>query len=152
MAYLRNKEVTKFLNFTNVVSQEDIPKYSRDYVFDDEYILASYQTSRDYGIFTDSKVVLFDNSYTFGTAKQVFVVPYEKFTGVAIIFKFSGAELNCLLDGGNQLRLKFLRMSNIDKLRLRLLYSHIIRMVNKQKPDNNIMQQLINNDIKFKEN
>ena len=151
MAYLRNKEITKFFNFNHIIPKEKLPKYTTDYIFEDEKILVSYETSRDYGIFTDSKIVLFDNSYTFGTAKQVFVIPYLSLTAISIVFKIKGGEISCILDGGHQLRLKFANMNNLDKLRLRLLYSIIIRVVNKQKPDEKIIKQLMENDIKFEE-
>ena len=149
MAYLKNKEIAKFFNFTNVVSKSDLPKYTTDYVFDDERILVGYKTRNDYGIFTDSKIVLFDNSYTMGMAKQVFVIPYTSLTAVAVVFKLTGAEILCMLDGGNQLRLKFAHMDNHDKLRLRLLYTVIIRVVNGQKVDEKVVKKLIENDITF---
>jgi len=149
MAYLKNKEVTKFFNFTRVIPLGSLPKYTTDYVFDDERILVSYKTRNDYGIFTDSKIVLFDNSYTWGTAKQVFVIPYNSIRAIAVVFKPSGGEILSMLDGGNQLRLKFVNMTDIDKLRLRLLYTSIIAVVNNKKVDEKIVRKLIENDISF---
>jgi len=149
MAYLKNKEITKFFNFTKVVPVNDLPKYTTDYAFDDERILVSYKTRNDYGVFTDSKIILFDNSYTWGTSKQVFVIPYASIRAVAVIFKPSGGEILSMLEGGNQLRLKFVNMSNVDKLRLRLLYTTITRVVNNKKLDEKIIQKLIDDDISF---
>jgi len=149
MAYLKNKEITKFFNFTKVVANDNIPKYTKDYIFDDERILVSYKTRNDYGIFTDSKIILFDNSYTWGTAKQAFVIPYTSIRAIAVVFKSSGGEILSMLDGGNQLRLKFVHMSGEDKLRLRLLYTVITRVINNRKSDEKLIKKLIEDDMSF---
>ena len=61
MAYVRYKEVTKHFNFLRVISKDNLPLYIKHYVKDDEIILSTYETSRDHGIFTDKKIILFDN-------------------------------------------------------------------------------------------
>lgn len=149
MAYIKYKEVTKYFNFTKAVSYTELPKYTTDYVFDDERILVGYKTVRDYGIFTDSKIVLFDNAAAFGMMKQVFVIPYKSVSSISVIFKPSGGEITCMLDSGYPLRLKFVNMNNEDKLRLRLLYSCIIKVINNQVLDKNVVRKLMENDISF---
>ena len=146
MAYIKYKELTKYFNFTKALSAEDLPKYTGDYVFKDERVLVGYKTRRDYGVFTDKKIVLFDNSVLF---KQVYVIPYDSISTMSVIFKKSGGEITGMLDSGYPLRLKFVDMTGEDKLRLRLLYSCMIKSINKQPLDKDLVERLTNDEVKF---
>ena len=150
MAYIKYKEVTKYFNFSNVIDISEIPGYIKDYVYDDETLLVAYKTSRDHGIFTDKKIVLFDNTSSFGISKHIITIPYKSISSISVVFKPMGGELTCMLDSGYPLRLKFVSMDGKDKVRLRLLYSCINRIINNQKLDINIITKLIKNDINFK--
>ena len=149
MAYIKYKEVTKYFNFSDVIDVSKLPAYVSDYVYDEEIILAGYHTSRDHGIFTDKKIVLFDNTSTFGISKQVFTIPYKSISSIAVVYKPSGGELTCMLDSGYPLRLKFIKMDGKDKVRLRFLYSCICRIINSQPLHPTTVNRLINNDINF---
>ena len=56
MAYIKYKEITKYFYFSKYLEKSKLPKYVKDYVFDDECILTAYKTSTDHGIFTDKKI------------------------------------------------------------------------------------------------
>ena len=71
MAYIKYKEITKYFNFSRAVDKKNLPKYIKDYVFDDEKILAAYKTLTDHGVFSDKKVVLFDS---FGFKRQIYII------------------------------------------------------------------------------
>ena len=58
MAYIKYKEITKYFNFSKIVDNSLLPKYTMDYVFENEKVLAAYKTRRDYGVFTDKKIIL----------------------------------------------------------------------------------------------
>lgn len=147
MAYIRYKEVTKHFNFSRVISREKLPAYTKQYVLDDENILACYETSRDHGIFTDNKIVLFDNVSLLGKYKQIYTIPYKSISVFAITFGNSDAELNLSLDCGFPLNLKFVNMKAEDKIRLRVLYTCINRIINNQKPRKEDIERLLNDDF-----
>ena len=146
MAYIKYKEITKYFNFSRALDKKELPKYIKDYVFDDEKILAAYKTLTDHGVFSDKKVVLFDS---FGFKRQIYMIPYKSVSTCSIIFSHSGAELLLYLDCGYPVRLKFVNMSDVDKLRVRVLYSTIIRIVNNQKLDLNDVDRLIEDKFSF---
>lgn len=150
MAYIRYKEVTRNFNFTKALDLESIPTYVKDYVYDDEALLAIYKVGKDHGVITDKKIVLFDNSQSFGTRKEMTTIPYSAITAHSVIFHSSSAEIYLLLKTGNPLLLKFSNMDNIDKLRLRLLYNAMSAIICGQKIPNNVLKRLINNDFAFK--
>lgn len=149
MAYIKYKEVTKYFNFSKNMNISDLPKYVKDYVFDDEMILAGFKTSRDHGVFTDRKIILFDNYSFMGLRKQIYIIPYKSLSTLSIIFMPARAEISLFLDSGYPLRLKFINLKAIDKLRLRLLYSCISCYVNKQTPDKDDIKRLLSNDLSF---
>lgn len=150
MAYLKYKEVTKYFYFSQIVSYKDLPKYVTDYIYEDEIILCGYKTARDYGVFTTKKIVLFDNTSTLGMSKQIYTIPYKTISALSVIYKQRGAELSLFLDSGYPVRIKFINMTNIDKKRVRLIYSMVSKVVNDQKITNEEIKVIQENDINFK--
>ena len=53
------------------------------------------------------------------------------------------------MDSGYPIRLKFIDMKDIDKYRLRLLYSTMIKIINNQKVTNEEIETLVTDDISF---
>ncbi len=151
MAYIKYKEITKYFNFSKVLDKELLPKYVKDYIFDDEHILAAYKTLSDHGVFTTKKIVLFDNYSLFGRRKQIYTIPYKTVSTCSVIFYPRSAELSLFLDSGYPVRIKFINMKDVDKLRLRLIYSVIIKIIDNQKPSEAEIMRLVTDDIKFKE-
>jgi len=151
MAYIKYKEVTKYFNFSKNMNINELPKYVKDYVFDNETILAGYKTSRDHGIFTNKKIILFDNYSFMGLRKQIYIIPYKSISTLSIIFMPTRAEISLFLDSGYPLRLKFINLKGIDKLRLRLLYSCISCYVNNQLPNSKDLERLVSNNLSFNE-
>ena len=70
MAYLKYKELTKYFNFFEELDMDKLPEYVTDYIFPHEKIIGAYRTSRDKGIFTDRKMLLFDVT-PFSRTKQI---------------------------------------------------------------------------------
>ncbi len=150
MAYIKYKEITKYFNFSSYIPKENLPKYVTDYVFDDEKILASYKTRTDHGIFTTKKIVLFDNYSLLGIKKQIYVIPYESISTCSVIFHPRSAELSYFLDSGYPVRLKFVNMKDIDKKRLSILYSTILKIITKVHIPEEDIEELYENKISFK--
>ncbi len=138
MAYMKYKEVTKYFYFSKEVSKEGLPNYVKEHLENDETVLIAYKTNRDYGIFTDKKIVLFDKGSTFGIFKQTHTIPYKTISTISITFKPNGAELSLFLNSGYPLRLKFVNMKNpspgepnIYKESLKKTYLYITKKINK---------------------
>ncbi|HOP65682.1 MAG TPA: PH domain-containing protein [Bacilli bacterium] len=148
MAYVKYKEITKYFYFSRYVEKANLPKYINDYVFEDEVILASYKTLRDHGVFTDKKIVLFDTKMSLKNTKEVFTIPYLIISSASIVFKPSGAEMSFLVSG-YPLRLKFIKMNDADKARLRVLYNVIERVITKQQLKKEDINRLIENKFNF---
>ncbi len=150
MAYIRYKEVTKHFNFTKALDLSEIPSYAKDYVYDDETLLAVYKVGKDHGLITDKKMVLFDNSLSFGGRKEVTTIPYHAVSAHSIIFRSTAAEIYLLLETGNPLLLKFVSMRDADKVRLRLLYNAMSARICNQEIPKSIVKRLTLNDFEFK--
>ena len=132
MAYIKYKEITKYFNFSKKIDSNVLPKYVKDYIYDDEEILVSYKTSRDHGIFTNKKILLFDNTTVFGIKKEITIVPYDSITSCSVIFRMNSCELSFVV-GGYPMRIKFINMTAAAKSRLRILYTYITKVMNNYK-------------------
>ncbi len=143
MGYIKYRAVTKPFNFSKVIESKELPAYVKQYIRE-EQILSAYKTSRDHGIFTDKKIVLFDN---YAKRKQIYTIPYKSISTLSVIFDENSAELSLFLNSGYPVRLKFIEMTGVDKLRLRIIYTCINRLVNDQEPIKMDMERLLTNDI-----
>lgn len=150
MAYIKYKEITKYFNFSKIVDISLLPKYTTDYIFEDEKILAAYKTHRDYGVFTDKKIVLFDNTSLTISRKQVYIIPYQSISSCSVIFKSSSGEMSLFMNSGYPVRLKFINMSSEAKYKLRVLYSHVSRYVIGQRVTAEEVKKIQENDFNFK--
>lgn len=150
MAYIRYKAVTKDFNFTKSLDLNNIPSYGKDYIYDDEKALAVYQIGKDIGIITDKKIILFDNSTSFGARKEITTIPYHVITAHSIIFHASSIEIYLLLETGNPLLLKFKDLKDADKYKIRLLYNAMSAIISGQKIPTEIEKKLLNSDFSFK--
>lgn len=150
MFYVKYKEITRNFNFSNSINISDLPGYIKHYVLEDEQILAAYKTSRDHGVFTDKKIVLFDSYSKFGNRKQMYTIPYKSVSTVSVIFESTTAELHLFLDCGYPVKLKFINVEPDDKIRLRILYTCINRIISNQEPNKKDIKRLITDDIHFK--
>lgn len=147
MFYVKYKEITRNFNFSNVLKISELPGYIKHYVLDDEQILTAYKTSRDHGVFTDKKIVLFDSYSRFGMRKQMYTIPYKSISTISVIFESTTAELHLFLDCGYPVKLKFVNVEPRDKVRLRILYTCISRVISNQEPDKKDVKRLINDEI-----
>ncbi len=150
MFYVKYKEITKKFNFSKVINKSELPGYIKHYVLDDEKILVAYKTSRDHGIFTDKKIILFDSVSKIKIKKQMYTIPYKSISTISIIFEENNALLNLLLDCGYPIKLKFINVEPDDKVRLRILYTCINRIISNQEPAKQDIKKLMNDDIHFK--
>lgn len=150
MLYVKYKEITREFNFSKVINKLDLPGYIKHYIFEDEIILTAYKTSRDHGVFTDSKIVLFDNYSKFGIRKQIYTIPYNSISTIAVTFEGKRAELYLFLNSGLPLRLNFVNVKPEDKVRLRVLYTYINRIISGKNPLKEDIKRLVNNDFDFK--
>lgn len=147
MAYIKYKEITKYFNFSKVLDKTKLPWYVYDYVFEEEKILAAYKTSTDHGVFTTHKIVLYDNYSLFGAKKHIYTIPYKTISTASIIFYPGRAEISLYLDSGYPVRLKFVNLVSLDKKRLRLLYTVMIKYITNQKVTNEEINRLVKDDI-----
>ena len=141
--------MTKVYKFARTKDIKYLPQYVLDYVFEDEKILIVYTTTRNHGVFTDKKFILFDNNMSLGQRREIITIPYDKMTALSIIYYTNHVELKMFLNNSGEIILKFLRTIPTDKMRLRYLYAYISRVINNQKVNKEDLEKLINNDFKI---
>ena len=128
MAFIKFKELTQYFNFFKEVEPENIPSYIRDYITIDEWIFAIYKTYRDHGVFTNKKIILFDQRGT-GSVKEITIIPYKSISSSSIKFRKTSADIYMNLNSGYPLRLRFIKLTPEDKMKLRILYTNVKKEV-----------------------
>lgn len=124
MAFIKFKELTQYFNFFKEVEDENVPSYIRDYITSDESVFAVYKTYRDHGVFTNKKIILFDQRGT-GSVKEITSVPYKSISSSSIKFKKTSVDIFMNLNSGYPLHLKFVKLAPEDKMKLRILYNNM---------------------------
>ena len=127
MAYIKFKELSKYFDFSKEVSIEDLPEYAKEYVLDKEKILLSYKNNKDYAVFTDKKMILFDRDPVALYYKKIHIVPYTSISTSAINFKPGKVELLISLDSGYQMHLNFINMNHDKKENIKYVYKMIMK-------------------------
>ncbi len=150
MFYVKYKELTRDFNFSEYLKKSDLPGYINHYILEDEQILSAYKTERDHGVFTDKKIVLFDNYSKQKIKKQIITIFYSSISTISVTFEIDRAEINILLDSGYPIHLNFIDVKPEDKVRLRLLYTCISRVVSGRTPLKKDVERLWNDEVNFK--
>ena len=128
MAYIKFKELTKYFDLKTEVKEEDLPLYTKEYIEDNEKIILSYKNSKDYAVFTDKKVVLFDRDTLAVYYKKIHIIPYSSISTSAINFKPGKVELLFSLDSGYQVHLNFINMNHDKKENIKIVYKNIMKV------------------------
>ena len=122
MAYIKFKELTKYFDFKEEIATDKLPDYAREYVSSKETILGSYKNSKDYAVFTDKKMILFDRDTLAVYYKKIHIFPYTSISSSAINFKPGKVELLFSFDSGYQLHINFIEMNHNKKEKLKSIY------------------------------
>ncbi len=126
MAYMKYKELTKYFDFRQELTIEELPDYTKEYVNSDEKILLAYKTGRDHAVFTDKTMILFDRDLV-GSYKKIHIIPYLSVSTSAICFKSGKAEILISLDSGYQMHINFVNMNHDKKENLKVVYKTMMK-------------------------
>ena len=122
MAYIKFKELSKYFDFKEEIAIDKLPDYAMEYVSSKETILGSYKNSKDYAVFTDKKMILFDRDTLAVYYKKIHIFPYSSISSSAINFKPGKVELLFSFDSGYQLHINFIEMNHDKKEKLKSIY------------------------------
>ncbi len=128
MAYIKFKELSKYFDFKEeVLDLVQLPDYAREYVEAEETILLAYKNSKDYMVFTNTKMVLFDRDTMAIYYKKVHIIPYNSISTSAINFKPGKVEILLSLDSGYQMHLNFIDMNHDKKEHMKQVYKIMMK-------------------------
>ena len=122
MAYIKFKELSKYFDFKEEIAIDKLPDYAKEYVSSKETVLGSYKNSKDYAVFTDKKMILFDRDTLAVYYKKIHIFPYSSISSSAINFKPGKVELLFSFDSGYQLHINFIEMNHDKKEKLKSIY------------------------------
>lgn len=127
MAYIKFKELTKYFDLKKEVAIDSLPAYAKEYVDESERILLAYKNAKDYAVFTDRKIILFDRDTLAVYYKKIHIIPYMSISTSAINFKPGKVELLFSLDSGYQIHLNFIEMNHDKKEKLKAVYKQMMK-------------------------
>ena len=128
MAYIKFKELTKYFDLKREVNVDSLPEYTKEYVDDEEKIVMAYKNSKDYAVFTDKRLILFDRDTLALYYKKIHIIPYKSISTSAINFKPGKVELLFSLDSGYQIHLNFVDMHHDKKENIKRVYKIIMKV------------------------
>lgn len=128
MAYIKFKELSKYFDFKEeILNIAELPEYAREYVEEEEKILLAYKNSKDYMVFTNKKMVLFDRDTMAVYYKKIHVIPYMSISTSAINFKPGKVEILLSLDSGYQMHLNFIDMNHDKKEHIKQVFKIMMK-------------------------
>ena len=127
MDYIKFKELSKYFDFKTEVGTEALPEYAKEYVESNEKIVFAYKNNKDYAVFTDKKMILFDRDSLAIYYKKIHIIPYMSISTSAINFKPNKVELLFSLDSGYQLHINFIAMNHDKKENIKKVYKQIMK-------------------------
>ena len=127
MSYIKFKELSKYFDFKTEVYEDKLPDYAKEYVEDNETILIGYKNSKDYVVFTDKKMILFDRDTLALYYKKIHIIPYVSISTSAINFKPGKVELLFSFDSGYQLHVNFIDMNHDKKEVIKKVYKAMMK-------------------------
>ena len=128
MAYIKFKELTKYFDLKKEVKEDDLPEYTKEYVVDKEKIILSYKNNKDYAVFTNKRIILFDRDALSVYYKKIHIIPYISISTSAINFKPGKVELLLSLDSGYQIHLNFVEMNHDKKENIKKIYKEMMNV------------------------
>ncbi|MBQ6841251.1 MAG: PH domain-containing protein [Bacilli bacterium] len=128
MAYIKFKELSKYFDFKTEVTAENLPEYAREYVDDSEKILLGYKNLKDYAVFTNKRMILFDRDPMAVYYKKIHIIPYKSISSSAINYKPGKVELLFSLDSGYQLHINFIDMNHDKKENIKAIYKEMMKV------------------------
>ena len=128
MSYIKFKELTKYFDLKTEVDLDKLPEYAKEYVEEEEKIVFAYKNSKDYAVFTDKRLILFDRDTLAVYYKKIHIIPYKSISTSAINFKPGKVELLFSLDSGYQIHLNFVDMHHDKKENIKIVYKTMMRV------------------------
>ena len=128
MAYIKFKELSKYFDFKTEVTEDNLPEYAKEYVDSSEKIILSYKNSKDYAVFTDKKIILFDRDTLAVYYKKIHIIPYKSISSSAINFMPGKVELLLSLDSGYQMHINFIDMHHNQKENIKIIYKAMMKV------------------------
>lgn len=122
MAYIKFKELTKYFDFKVEVGLDNLTDYAKEYISDKEKFILAYKNSKDFVVFTDKRIILFDRDPMAALYKKIHVIPYYSISSSAINYKPGKVELLLSLDSGYQMHINFIDMNHDKKENIKAVY------------------------------
>ena len=126
MAYIKFKELSKYFDFKKQILPENLPEYAKEYVGEHEKIIMGYKNSKDYAVFTDKRMILFDRDPLAVHYKKIHMFPYSSISSSAINYKPGKVELLFSFDSGYQLHINFIDMHHEQKEIIKAIYKKMM--------------------------
>ncbi len=122
MAYIKFKELTKYFDFKVEVGFDNLTDYAKEYISDKEKFILAYKNSKDFVVFTDKRIILFDRDPMAALYKKIHIIPYYSISSSAINYKPGKVELLLSLDSGYQMHINFIDMNHDKKENIKAVY------------------------------
>lgn len=122
MAYIKFKELTKYFDFKVEVGFDNLTDYAKEYISNKEKFILAYKNSKDFVVFTDKRLILFDRDPMAAYYKKIHIIPYYSISSSAINYKPGKVELLLSLDSGYQMHINFIDMNHDKKENIKAVY------------------------------
>ncbi len=114
MAFIKFKPIATQFRFFQMVESKDLEEEVLRYVDPNEKIILAVKSKRDYGIFTDKRLVLIDKKGIRGFRESIYAIKYDNITTYILNIHNFDSTIEMITNGAHKLKVSLLKPIPLD--------------------------------------
>ena len=127
MSYLKFKPLTAELNYTKLISKEELSEDIMNLLDEKETLVLIAKATRDLFLLTDKRIMIVDYKGVSGFHRQIFSLTYRSITTYALKIGTNDTTMELVTDSAYQLIIRFSKPIPLDDMYR--IYKYISRKV-----------------------
>jgi hypothetical protein len=116
VAFIKFKPIATQFHFFEMVEKQDLDNEVLKYIDESEKIILAVKSRRDYGIFTDKRVVLIDKKGIRGFRQSIYAIKYDSISTYVLNIHNFDSTIEIITSGAHMIKVDFLKPIPLDNI------------------------------------
>lgn len=130
MAFVKFKPITSIFVFYSRIEIGEIKDEINNYVVDNERILFTFKSKRDFVVFTDKRILLVDKKGFRGFRRSISAINYSSISSYELKIRNVDSLIDVILDSGHKATMRFSKPIPLDDVYVIYKYIAMGKMKN----------------------
>lgn len=109
MSFIKFEPIASNFYFYDIIPNDQLEGEILNYIDEDEKVIYSLKSKRDFGVFTDKRIILVDKKGFRGFRKSVYTLMYESISSYVLTVKNLDATIELITDSSHKIFINFLK-------------------------------------------